>query len=159
MPYIKPVSPSYRYYYKNSLSKYDSEKISYLTECLQEKEEELSILNKCLEEKEKELIKYKENNVQKNYKNNNIKIINSKDENKLYEQIEKYGEEIERKNKEILILKKRIKNLLVYLKRKDNNILILDNELRMYEKENEEIKIDNNNLINEKKNWKKSTKI
>ena len=160
LPYIKPVSPSYRFYYRNNISKYDSEKISYLTECLQEKEEELIILNKCLEEKEKELLKYKEINLKKIKSNNtNIKIINNKEENKIYEQIEIYGEEIERKNKEILILKKRIKNLLIYLKRKDNNILILDNELKMYEKENEEIKIDNNNLINEKKKLEKINEI
>ena len=53
------------------------------------------------------------------------------------------------------MLKKRIKNLLIYLKRKDNNILILDNELRMFEKENEEMKMDNKSLKEEnKKNGK-----
>ena len=59
------------------------------------------------------------------------------------------------KNKEILLLKKRIKNLLIYLKRKDNNILILDNELRMFEKENEEMKIDNKSLMKENKKLEK----
>ena len=54
------------------------------------------------------------------------------------------------------MLKKRIKNLLIYLKRKDNNILILDNELRMFEKENEEMKIDNKSLKEENK---KNSKI
>ena len=104
-------------------------------------------------------MKYKEINIKKTKSNTNIKILNNKEENKLYEQIEIYGEEIERKNKEILILKKRINNLLIYLKRKDTNILILDNELKMYEKENEEIKIDNNNLINEKKKLEKINEI
>ena len=73
----------------------------------------------------------------------------------MYEEIEKYEYEIERKNKEILLLKKRIRNLLIYLKKKDNNILILDNELRMYEKENEEIKMDNNYLIKENQKLEK----
>ena len=150
MPNIRPASPSYPSYYKSSLSKTDNEKISYLTECLKEKEEELALLNKCLEEKENELNAIKNKNNQKT-KINNIRKVNNKniDENKLFEQIESYEYEIERKNKEIILLKKRIKNLLIYLKKKDNNILILDNELRMYEKENEEIKIDHNNLIKE----------
>ena len=44
---------------------------------------------------------------------------------------------------------------MIYLKKKDNNILILDNELRMYEKENEEIKMDNNYLIKENQKLEK----
>ena len=152
MPYIRPLSPSYPSYYKSSLKKSDNEKISYLTECLKEKEEELNLLNKCLEEKENELKEYKNKNNKINI--NNIKRVNN-DENYLYEEIEKYQYEIERKNKEILLLKKRIRNLLIYLKKKDNNILILDNELRMYEKENEEIKMDNNYLIKENQKLEK----
>ena len=76
-------------------------------------------------------------------------------ETKLNEQIEEYEYEIEIKSKEILLLKKRIRNLLIYLKKKDNNILILDNELRIYEKENEEIKKDNNILIKENQKLEK----
>ena len=144
------MSPSYPYYYRSNLKKSDQEKITFLTECLKEKEEELALLNKCLEEKENELKTYKN----KNNKNNNIKRINM-NENNLYDQIEKYEYEIENKNKEILLLKKRIRNLLIYLKKKDSNILILDNELRILEKENEEIKIDNNNLIKENQKLEK----
>ena len=161
-PYIPPPSPSYPSYYKSSLKKSDNEKIAFLTECLKEKEEELALLNKCLEEKENELKKYLEKNIQKqgiNRINNNKNLSNinntNNDENKLHEQIELYENEIERRNKEIILLKKRIRNLLLYLKRKDNNILILDNELRMYEKENEEIKIDNKNLTKENKKLEK----
>ena len=144
VPYIRAASPSYPSYYKSNLTKSDNEKISFLTECLKEKEEELAILNKCLEEKENELKIYKGKN-----KKVNIRIINDNEENQLYEKIEIYEYEIEQKTKEILMLKKRIRNLLIYLKRKDNNILILDNELRMFEKENEEIKLDNKKLTKE----------
>ena len=139
------------------------DKISYLNECLQEKEEELKYLKNCLEQKEKELKFYIEKNTSqtKKYKNNikttNINNIttNYSKEKELYDQIEIYENHIENKNKEISILKKRIKTLVVYLKRKDNNILILDNELKIVEKQNEEILIDNNALTAENKKLEK----
>ena len=63
-----------------------------------------------------------------NRKTNNIKTEERK-EKELYEQIDIYHKEFESKNKEITILKKRILTLVAYLKRKDKNILILDNNI------------------------------
>ena len=136
-------------------SKDENEKIEYLNECLQEKEDELNYLTKCLEQKEKELKIYVEKNSKKVYKNksNDTNVIIK--EKELYEQIEIYETEIENKNKEISLLKRRIRNLVIYLKRKDYNILRLDNELRIIEKENEEIRIDNEFLANENKKLEK----
>jgi hypothetical protein len=136
-------------------SKDENEKIEYLNECLQEKEEELNYLNKCLEQKEKELKIYVEKNTKKVYMNKSNDTNVNLREKELYEQIEIYETEIENKNQEISLLKRRIRNLVIYLKRKDYNILRLDNELRIIEKENEEIRTDNEFLASENKKLEK----
>ena len=130
-------------------------KIKNLNECLQEKEEELNYLTKCLEQKEKELKIYVEKNTKKVYMNKSNDTNATLREKELYEQIEIYETEIENKNQEISLLKRRIRNLVIYLKRKDYNILRLDNELRIIEKENEEIRIDNEFLASENKKLEK----
>ena len=135
------------------------DKNSYLNECLREKEEELNYLKACLDQKEKELEIYVDKNkktkiIMSNRKANNIKINDIK-EKELYEQISIYEKEIECKNKEITILRKRILTLVIYLKRKDKNILILDNELKIVEKENEEMRVDNDALTIKNKTLEK----
>ena len=130
-----------------------------MNQCLRVKEEELNYLKACLEQKEKELEIYVDKNkktkiIISNRKANNIKT-NDRKEKELYEQISIYEKEIECKNKEITILRKRILTLVIYLKRKDKNILILDNELKIFKKENEEMRIDNDVLTIENKKLEK----
>ena len=146
------------------------DKIAYLNECLEEKEEELKFLKNYLEQKEKELKIYTSKNSSKSksydkykylknnknaYKNTNNITTNTFIEKELYENLEVYENEIEIKNKEIIILKKRIQTLILYLKRKERNILILDNELNIVEKQNEELLLDNNKLSIENKKLEK----
>ena len=106
--------------YDNSENK---DKNSYLNQCLREKEEELNYLKACIEQKEKELEIYVDKNkktkiIISNRKANNIKT-NDRKEKELYEQISIYEKEIECKNKDITILRKRILTLVIYLKRKE----------------------------------------
>ena len=116
--YSNYAEKSIKYTNNKYSSKDENEKIEYLNECLQEKEEELNYLTKCLEQKEKELKIYVEKNTKKVYINKSNDSNVTLKEKELYEQIEIYETEIENKNQEISLLKRRIRNLVIYLKRK-----------------------------------------
>ena len=70
-------------------------------------------------------------------------------ENDLNREIEKYKNELNEKNKEIIDLKKKVKNLTIYIQKKDQTLLLMDNQIKMVEEQNEQITSDYNNLINE----------
>ena len=55
--------------------------------------------------------------------------------------------QIEDKNKEIAALSKKIQKLILYMRRKDDNILILNEDVKMLEKENSDLKINNEFLV------------